>query len=113
MRRAYTYKPANITAPIHAFQMRPASAELPWTEARKAAYTLTVARNNLAGAEAGYVAACAALGAANRRPAAMRRHWQGQALRSINAARRQVRAYRAALTAAMANPALASDQVSA
>ena len=90
-----------------------APSALAWTDAHKAGYALAVARNNLAAAEAAYSAACAALGAANRRPAAMRRHWKGQAFRGINAARKQVRAYRAALVVAMAAPALASDQVAA
>ncbi len=84
-----------------------------WTDAERAAYALTIARNNLDAAQGRYRSACAALGQANRLKGYARRRYQVEAFRTINSARRQIRAARQALTAAMAHPALAIDQAPA
>ena len=86
------------------------SAPCAWSDAQAASWSLTVATNNFAGAERAYTAARRELGVANRRPAAMRRHWQGRAMRTLNARRAQLRAARSALAAAIAHPALLSKQ---
>ena len=113
MRRAYVYKPSSITAPIFVFQTRLASAVLPWSAAQTAAWNLQIARTSVTALQARYLSACAALGRANRLKSPLRRRWQAEAFRSINATRKQLRAADAAFAAALANPVLASDQVPA
>lgn len=110
----YAYKPSTITAPLFPFSnSRPATDVLRWTEAQKAAFTLETARANVASLAERYTAACASLGVANRTKGTMRKIWQAKAFRYINATRKQMREAAAALVAALANPALASDQVAA
>ncbi len=113
MTARYAYKPSTITAPLVVFTSRPASDVLAWTEAQKATFALQTAQNNVASAAEAYTAACASLGRANRTKGTMRRFWQAKAFRLINDRRRQMRVAAAELVAAMANPALASDQVAA
>ena len=109
----YAYKPSTVTAPLVVFTSRPASDVLAWTEAQKAAFALATAQADVASLAERYTAACASLGRANRTKGDMRRFWQAKAFRQINATRKQMREAAAALAAAMANPALASDQVAA
>lgn len=101
MRRAYVYKPANITAPVIAFSVRPAAGLLPWSDREKADWCVVRDTNNLACSERGYAAACAALGDANRTKGPMRRFWQAKAFRAINAARASLGRCRAALAASL------------
>ncbi len=113
MSRKYAYKPSTINTPLVVFTSRPASDVLAWTEAQKAAFTLHTARANVASLAERYTAACTSLGTANRTKGAMRKFWQAKAFRYINATRKQMRKAVAVLGAAMANPALASDQAAA
>ena len=109
----YAYRPSTVTAPLVVFTSRPATDVLGWSAAQKAAFALETAHASVASTIENYAAACASLGRANRTKGTMKRIWQTRAFQLINARRRQMREARAALAAAMANPALASDQVAA
>lgn len=111
--RRYAYKPSTITVPLVVFSSRPATDVLAWSEAQKAAFALETARADVATLAEHYAVACASMGKANRTKMDMRRIWQAKAFRRINGVRKQMRAAAAALADAMADPALASDQVAA
>ncbi len=66
----------------------------------KAEWALAIARRDVPALEQRFAAYCAALGQANRMRGPMKRHWQAQAFRQINAARAQLRTARKALVAA-------------
>ncbi len=91
---------------------RAAADVVGWTDAQAALFCLQRDRNNLAAAEQNYTAACAALGSANRMNGSMRRYWQGQAFRTINARRKQLREARVALAGSLAVPDLTDAMAS-
>jgi hypothetical protein len=93
---------AALAASFPKLTIRPAAQVLGWSDDQKAAFCLARDTQNLAGAEAGYRAACAALGRANRLRSVMRGYWQAHAMRQINAARASLRRARAALAASVA-----------
>jgi hypothetical protein len=89
--------------------LRPLSPALSCSPRMKAEAEMRIAQAALAAATAGYQAACAALGVANRRPihwknadTGCRAYHQGVALRAINLRRAELRAAQGAVAAQMA-----------
>jgi hypothetical protein len=82
--------------------IRPAGATFRMSDQDRAVWPLQIARRDVPLLEKRYAVYCAALGAANRMRGPMKRHWQAQAFRQINAARAQLRAARKALVVAEA-----------
>ena len=98
-----TRNPFARTSPLRSIPLiRPAGATFRMSDQDKAEWALQIARRDVPAMEKRYAVYCAALGAANRMRGHMRRHWQAQAFRQINAARAQLRAARKALVAAEA-----------
>lgn len=112
MRCYQSRNPLAATSPLRSCQWgRPAYLVLGVPAEAKAQAAVRIARDELAGWARQDDAARAELGAANRRPAATRKYWQGQAMRKVNAIRKAQREAVARLVAAeLALAALATAQ---
>jgi hypothetical protein len=91
----------------------PALAKAQWTALDQANCDLAIAQRDLPGCERSYAYTREVLGNANRRRGPMRRYWQGQAFRALNAARAALRRVRKALAAAQLAVLMATSTGSA
>ena len=101
-----TLNPLARTSPLRSIPMFRAATCVPglataqWSTLDQANWDLAIAQRDLPGAEKAYAFTREVLGNANRRRGPMRRYWQGQAFRGLNAARAALRRIHKALSAA-------------